>query len=478
MGADPKVQTLMATFKHALVHHELSTADDRKIDKDFKGGLTEKQGQNRNAVYQATRKLGKKKLTSQVKTQLKKAAKNEGGWAPFCGPESFSPEYTGWWMMALSVLLEDEWWDSVGRVWMAANALAAVEAPKKIVMKAFVKKSGKWVTQESERTLSGSRLSATGGDDWRWGSAPFSQMPGPRFLWEFPLTPSTLIQRSIVHPCLGLAAGRKEVRIDDWKHENYGIPLAVLLNQDPDKARATGKAEKPDSWGTIELDKKAVEHLDWLPKLPRNVWFRYQWFDDGTKFVAMSRGRTGTRGTVPLSKSKGDVVTYYTAATERGGGEWMQCETRLDGKKWVVESSSGSFNVRLPGTPVLEVLWDREGARVLGEPLEGGGVSEHEEESEGGGPVQGAKKQAILDFLDAIDDDAIAVEPQGGANHKHLQGIRNKTGQIRISSNDQQIRAWLDGIDEATRSVDPPGGRNHKPLQGIRNKTEQIRGLL
>ncbi len=329
-------------FRRVLKDRKISNKDLARLHSEYGSSVSPKEGQNRNCVAAAACKLAKKK--KEYKVPLEDITAYKGGWAPVFGPETFSPEYSGWWAFSLRVLYGDDWWDSVGKVWIAANALAAIKPPKVIRL---VTKRG-----ESERRLSGKSA-------WRWGDAPFSQMPGPRFLWRDPLSVHTLIQRAISHPCLGLAAGRK-VRITDWDHGNYGLPLRILLGK---------KAKRPKSWGTVKLGKKAVEHLDWLPPLPKGVWFRYQWFEDGTKIVAMSRGRANTRGTVPLSVSKGNRVTYYTASKDRGkGGTWWSCFSELDkaNNRWLVKSQDRVLKVKMPGKPTMEVLWDSKGAHVVG----------------------------------------------------------------------------------------------------------------
>ncbi len=339
---------VMQILRKVLKDKKISDTDLARLHRMYGGTVTFKEGQNRNSVASASRKLAKKKWDA----PLDDIRAHKGNWAPVFGPETFSPEYSGWWAFSLAVLFGDEWWDAVGRVWIAANALAAIEPPSVIKLVTKGKES------PSERRLSGQRK-------WRWGQAPFTQMPGPRFLWQDPLSKHTLIERSIAHPCLGLAAGRK-VTITDWDHGNYGLPLRMLLGK---------KARRPESWGTVKLDREAVEHLEWLPPLPQGVWFRYQWFDDGTKIVAMSRGRANTRGTVPLSLSKGKTLTYYTAAQHSGrrDGSWVSCKTELDRDKklWLVKSPVKDpvrvLEVKMPGEPVMEVVWDSGGAHVLGE---------------------------------------------------------------------------------------------------------------
>lgn len=388
----------LTIFRDTLKTGKLSDAQDRTLIREYGAGLKPGEGQNRNAVAAAARKLAKKPWDA----PLDDIEAHKGNWAPAFGPETFSPEYSGWWAFALGILFGNRWWDAVGKVWIAANALAAIDHPNVIRL---VTKRG-----ESERRL-------TGDAKWPWGKAPFSQMPGPRFVWRDPLSVHTLIQRAIAHPCLGLAAGR-QVTIRDWNHGNFGLPLAVLLDR---------KAKKPASWGTVKLDRAAVDHLDWLPKLPQTpkTWFRFQWFGDGTKIVAMSHNRgMNTRGPVLLSLSRGRQVAYYTASADRGtGGSWWSCKSRLVGNVWVIESQNRRLEVEMPGTPELEVLWDSEGARVVGEPVPNGGNGP----GGGNGPdaIQKAKKWAKT-----LPDLADSVTGKNQQERQALGQIKNRGKQI------------------------------------------------
>ncbi len=93
---------------------------------------------------------------------------------------------------------------------------------------------------------------------------------------------------------------------------------------------------------------------------------RYKWYTDGSRAVAISHGRTGTRGTIPLAVMRGRVVTYYTAAQDAGGGAWTRPRCHDRGDHWLVTSSSGELQVAQPEVE-LSILWDSSGARVDGE---------------------------------------------------------------------------------------------------------------
>ena len=70
------------------------------------------EGQNRNCVASAARLLCNKPWDA----PLEDIREHRAGWEPVFGPETFSPEYSGWWAFSLKVLFGDRWWDAVGKV--------------------------------------------------------------------------------------------------------------------------------------------------------------------------------------------------------------------------------------------------------------------------------------------------------------------------------------------------------------------------
>jgi len=149
---DKAVEILEGTFSSK----KMGDKDFQYLKSEWGQPIKPNEGNNRQAVAQAARKLGGKPFEAPLDDI--RAHKSE--WAPVFGKESFSPLYTGWWAFSLAALFGDEWWDAVGKVWLAANALAAIDPPSLIVVK----------TTRSELKR---RIPADA--KWPWGSkAPFS----------------------------------------------------------------------------------------------------------------------------------------------------------------------------------------------------------------------------------------------------------------------------------------------------------------